>query len=202
VSKLRVDSRHPGSDAPERYGAVAIALHWLIAVLILGQILFGWYLQEIPRGTPMRGFYVNLHKSTGLTIALLILVRLGWRLAHPPPPLPSFVPAWERVASRISHLALYVCMLVMPSSGYVASNFSKFGVKLFNVILLPPWGIDDKRIYAVFNTTHVVTSYLFVGLIALHVLAAVHHALRHDGVFGRMWPWPRPAERAQRPDSR
>jgi cytochrome b561 len=194
VSKLSVDSRHPGADEPDRYGAVAIALHWLIAVSVLGQIVFGWYLQEIPRGTPMRGFYVNLHKSTGLTIAVLILLRLGWRLAHPPPPLPSFMPAWERVASRISHLALYVCMLVMPSSGYVASNFSKFGVKLFNVILLPPWGIDDKRIYAVFNTIHVVTSYLFVGLIVLHVLAAVRHALRHDGVFGRMWPWPRRIE--------
>lgn len=194
MSKLSVDSRHPGADEPDRYGAVAIALHWLIAVSVLGQIVFGWYLQEIPRGTPTRGFYVNLHKSTGLTIAVLILLRLGWRLAHPPPPLPSFMPAWERVASRISHLALYVCMLVMPSSGYVASNFSKFGVKLFNVILLPPWGIDDKRIYAVFNTIHVVTSYLFVGLIVLHVLAAVRHALRHDGVFGRMWPWPRRIE--------
>ena len=136
----------------------------------------------------MRGFYVNLHKSTGLTIALLIVLRLGWRLAHPPPQLPSFVPSWERVASRVSHLALYVCMLVMPASGYIASNFSKFGVKLFNVVLLPPWGVDDKRIYAVFNTTHIVTSYLFVGLIALHVVAALRHAFRRDSVFVRMLP--------------
>lgn len=172
----------------DRYDRVAIALHWLIAVLILAQIAFGWFLEEIPRGTPMRGFYVNLHKSTGLTIALLIVFRLGWRLAHSPPQLPSFVPTWERVASRVSHLGLYICMLVMPSSGYIASNFSKYGVKLFNVVLLPPWGIDDKRIYAVFNTTHVATSYLFVGLIVLHVFAAVRHAFRRDGVFARMVP--------------
>jgi cytochrome b561 len=185
VIPLRVDS---GSPAPNRYGRVAVALHWLIAVLILAQIAFGWFLEEIPRGTPMRGIYVNLHKSTGLTIALLIVFRLGWRLAHPPPQLPSSVPAWERVASRVSHLALYTCMLVMPLSGYIASNFSKYGVKLFNVILLPPWGIDDKRIYAVFNTTHVATSYLLVGLIALHVIAAVRHAFRRDGVFARMLP--------------
>jgi cytochrome b561 len=173
---------------PDRYGRVAIALHWLIAALISGQIALGWFLEGIPRGTAMRGFYVNLHKSTGITIALLIVLRLGWRLAHPPPQLPSFVPSWERVASRMNHLALYICMLVMPSSGYIASNFSKFGIKLFNVILLPPWGIDDKRIYAVFNTTHVVTSYLFVGLIALHVLAAIRHAFRRDGVLARMLP--------------
>jgi cytochrome b561 len=190
VTPLSVSDR-PLPDAPDRYGSVAIALHWLIAVLIFAQISFGWFLEGIPRGTPMRGFYVNLHKSTGLTIALLILFRLGWRLTHRPPPLPSFVPAWERVASGVNHLGLYICMLVMPSSGYIASNFSKHGVKLFNVILLPPWGIDDSRIYAVFNTMHVATSYLFVGLIALHVFAAVRHAFRRDGVFARMWvkPW-------------
>jgi cytochrome b561 len=184
---LRIDS---GRTIPvrDRYGSVAVALHWLTAVLLFAQIAFGWFLEEIPRGTPMRGFYVNLHKSTGLTIALLIVLRLGWRLTHPAPPLPSFVPAWERVASRVNHLGLYICMLVMPSSGYIASNFSKYGVKLFNVILLPPWGIDDKRIYAVFNTTHVATSYLFVGLIALHVFAAVRHAFRRDGVIARMLP--------------
>jgi cytochrome b561 len=188
VTLLQVDSGSPAPNVPERYGRVAIALHWLIAALISAQIAFGWFLGEVPRGTPMRGIYVNLHKSTGLTIALLIVFRLGWRLTHPPPPLPSFMPAWERVASRVNHLALYVCMLVMPASGYIASNFSKFGIKLFNVVLLPPWGVDDKRIYAVFNTTHVVTSYLLVGLIALHVLAAVRHAFRRDGVFARMWP--------------
>jgi cytochrome b561 len=188
VTLLQVDSGSPAPNVPERYGRVAIALHWLIAALISAQIAFGWFLGEVPRGTPMRGIYVNLHKSTGLTIALLIIFRLGWRLTHPPPPLPSFMPAWEHVASRVNHLALYVCMLVMPASGYIASNFSKFGIKLFNVVLLPPWGVDDKRIYAVFNTTHVVTSYLLVGLIALHVFAAVRHAFRRDGVFARMWP--------------
>jgi cytochrome b561 len=185
---MRVDSGSLRPNVTDRYGRVAVGLHWLIAVLILGQIAFGWFLEEIPRGTPMRGFYVNLHKSTGLTIALLIVFRVGWRLAHRPPQLPSFVPAWERVASGVTHLALYTCMLVMPLSGYIASNFSKYGVKLFNVIVLPPWGIDDKGIYAVFNTTHVATSYVFVGLIALHVIAAIRHAFRGDGVFARMLP--------------
>jgi cytochrome b561 len=188
VTPLRVISGRPAPDVPARYGRVAIAFHWLIAVFVLAQIAFGWFLEEIPRGTPMRGFYVNLHKSTGLTLALLIVFRLGWRLTHPPPQLPSFVPPWERVASRVNHLGLYICMLVMPSSGYIASNFSKYGVKLFNVILLSPWGIDDRRIYAVFNTMHVATSYLFVGLIALHILAAVRHGVRRDGVVARMLP--------------
>lgn len=180
------DSYH--QQPPTPYTAGAIVLHWLIAAFLFGQIAFGWFLESVPRGIPIRGFYVNLHKSTGLTLALLIVVRLLWRLTHPSPPLLSFMPAWERVVTRWTHLALYACMVLMPLSGYVASNFSKYGVKLFNVVMLPPWGIQDPRIYAVFNTTHVVTSYLFVTLIALHLLGAIRHALRRDGVVARMWP--------------
>jgi cytochrome b561 len=171
----------------ERYTGVAKALHWLLAALIFGQIAFGWYLQSVPRKTPARTVYVNLHKSTGLTLGLLVLVRLGWRLTHKAPPLPASVPGWERAAARTSHVALYACMLLMPAAGYLASNFSKFGVNLFNAVLLPPWGIDDRRLYALFNTTHVVTSYLLVGLIAVHVLAALRHLYLRDGIFMRMW---------------
>ena len=172
----------------ERYTGVAKALHWLLAVLIFGQIAFGWYLQSVPRKTPARTVYVNLHKSTGLALGLLVLVRLAWRLTHKAPPLPASVPAWERAAARASHVALYACMLVMPTAGYLASNFSKFGVNLFNAVLLPPWGVDDRRLYALFNTTHVVTSYVFVALITIHVVAALRHLYLRDGVFMRMWP--------------
>lgn len=168
------------------YTRVAIVLHWLIGVLLFAQIGFGWFLESVPRGTPMRGFYVNLHKSTGLTLALLILARIAWRLIHRPPPLPAFVPAWERRAARWSHVALYVCMLGMPLSGYIASNFSKFGVKLFNAVMLPPWGPENPQVYAIFNTTHVVLSYIFVTLIVVHILAAMRHAIRGDAVFPRM----------------
>jgi cytochrome b561 len=131
---------------------------------------------------------VNLHKSTGLTIGLLILVRLGWRLTHRAPPLPDSIPGWQRTAARASHFALYACMLIMPAAGYLASNFSRFGVNFFNAVLLPPWGIDDRRLYAVFNTTHVVTSYVLAALIAVHILAALRHLYLRDGIFLRMWP--------------
>jgi cytochrome b561 len=171
-----------------RYTGVAIALHWLIAALVVGQIAFGWYLKSVPRKTPERTVYVNLHKSSGLTIGLLILVRLGWRLTHKAPPLPASIPVWQRTAARASHFTLYGCMLVMPAAGYLASNFSKFGVNLFNAVLLPPWGVDDRRLYAMFNTIHVVTSYVFVALIALHVAAALRHLYLRDEIFLRIWP--------------
>jgi cytochrome b561 len=173
----------------KRYTTTAIALHWVIAVLLLGQFAFGLVLGDIPRGTPERGLYVNLHKSTGLLIGLLIVLRIGWRLTHAPPPLPGTMPAWQRHAARFNHAALYLCMLMMPLSGYLASNFSKYGVKFFNVVLLPPWGPNDKTLYAIFNQTHRFTALLLALLVALHVLAVAKHMLiDHDGLLLRMWP--------------
>jgi cytochrome b561 len=98
------------------------------------------------------------------------------------------MPTWERVAAKWSHVLLYVCMVVMPLSGYVASNFSKYGVNFFNSYKLPPWGNDNASVYAFFNTTHVITSGIFIALIALHALAALRHAFHKDGIFSRMWP--------------
>ena len=177
----------PSASGPDHYTRVAVALHWLIAALLLGQIAFGWFLTTIARGSAMRGIYVNFHKSTGITIAALILVRLVWRLLHSPPPLPSFMPAWQRTAARANHIALYALMLIMPLSGYIASNFSKYGIKFFNAVKLPPWGVDDHRVYALFNGIHVVAAYVFVAIIALHVVAALRHAARRDRVLSRMW---------------
>jgi len=173
----------------ERYTDTAIALHWLIALLLLGQFVFGLLLGDIPRGTPARGYYVNLHKSSGILIGLLILLRLGWRLTHTPPPLPAGMPRWQRRAARISYIALYGCMLALPLSGYLGSNFSKHGVKFFNLVHWAPWGPDDKTLYAFFNGTHHVAALLLALLVAIHVLAVAKHMLiDRDGLLLRMWP--------------
>ncbi len=173
----------------QQYTRTAIWLHWSIAILLLSQFAFGWYLQEIPRGVPERSYFVNLHKSTGILIGLLILVRLGWRLTHKPPPLPDTIPRFQQRIASATHILLYVLMIVMPLSGYIASNFSKWGVKFFNAITFPPWGVEDKFIYAVFNQTHKVASWLLLVLIILHVLAGLKHLfIDRDRVFSRMLP--------------
>jgi cytochrome b561 len=182
----------PTSSSAGRYTATAITLHWLIALLLLGQFAFGFWLGDIPRGTPARGIYVNLHKSTGILIGLLILLRIGWRLTHAPPPLPLTMPAWQRLAARTSHLMLYLCMLSMPLSGYLGSNFSRHGIKFFNAIFLPPWGPDDKTWYALFNRTHQVTALVLAAFVILHLLAVAKHVLiDRDRLLLRMWPGPR-----------
>jgi cytochrome b561 len=175
-------------DSVERYSKFAVFLHWALVIALLAQIGFGWFLGDVPRGTPERTVYVNLHKSTGMLIGLVILLRLYWRVTHRPPAPPPSMPLWERMAANWSHVLLYVCMVVMPASGYIASNFSQYGVNFFNSLKLPPWGAEDAAVYAVFNTTHLVTSWIFVGLITLHVLAALRHLAAKDGVFNRMWP--------------
>ncbi|MEN3277631.1 MAG: hypothetical protein V7631_3421 [Massilia sp.] len=179
--------KHAQSTA--RYTGTAIALHWLIALLLLGQFAFGLMLEDIPRGTPERGYYVNLHKSSGIVIGLLILLRLGWRLTHKPPPLPASVPAWQRRAAWLSHALLYLCMLTLPLSGYLASNFSRHGVKFFNLVHWAPWGPDDKTLYAVFNGAHHLAALLLALLVGVHVLAVIKHMLiDRDGLLLRMWP--------------
>lgn len=181
------EPQRPPRDVVVRYTRTAIALHWLIALVIFAQIPFGWYVDEIPRGTPARGWYVNAHKSVGLTLGLVIVLRAWWRWRHRPPQLPDSMPAWERIGANATHVALYACMLIMPLTGYVASNFSQWGVKYFNTIQLPPWGVDNEQVYAFFNGAHVVTSYVFVALIVLHIASALWHACMRDGILGRMW---------------
>ena len=172
-----------------RYTRIAIALHWLIGAALLGQIAFGFLLDEIaPRGTPARGGVINLHKSFGLVLAALILLRLGWRLGHPPPRLPAALPRWQQSLAPIGHRALYACMLLMPTSGYIASNFSKHGVKFFGVAL-KPWGPDLPAVYDAFNALHVGTAFVFTALIAGHIAMALKHAfIDRDDLIDRMWP--------------
>jgi cytochrome b561 len=177
-----------GVHRADRYDHVAVALHWLLAIALLAQVALGFYLQEIPRNTPARGWWVNLHKSTGLVLLALILVRLGWRLAHRPPAMPAVMSAAQRRLAAWGHVLLYAVMLVLPLTGYVASNFSKWGVKFFNVIELPPWGPQDKRLYDLFNDAHQALAVVFTILIVVHVVAAVRHLVLRDGVFARMWP--------------
>jgi cytochrome b561 len=171
------------------YDRVAIALHWLIGIALVAQIGFGFLLDEIaPRGTPSRAAVINLHKSMGIVLGMLIVARLLWRLAHRPPLWPATMPAWQQRAARLSHIALYGCMVTMPVSGYIASNFSKYGVKFFG-LALAPWGAERPAVYDAFNGLHVVTGWVFAALVFVHIAAALKHLLvDRDGVFARIWP--------------
>ena len=175
------------------YDGVAVVLHWTIGAALLAQIAFGFALDALaPRGTPARAETVNLHKSIGIVLGILVLARLAWRLRHAPPRWGPTLPALQQNAATLGHRALYACMLLMPLSGYVASNLSAHGVRFFGHTWRP-WGPDWPAGYAFFNGVHVVTAFVFTALVAGHVAFAVWHAVRRDGVFERMSPVPRAA---------
>jgi len=178
----------------ELYTRTAKILHWLIGIALLAQITLGLWMITIPK-TPIgvRAGWFNVHKSIGITLAVLILVRILWRLFHQAPPLPATMPKWQRVAAKANHLLLYACMIVMPVSGYLGSSFTKYPI-LYLGIKLPQWGWDSPALKDLFSQIHYVTVIIFIALIALHVAAALKHWLiDRDGIMRRMWFAPREA---------
>jgi cytochrome b561 len=172
-----------------RYTTTAIVFHWVVAILVLTMICLGFYMEGIPKGGTERAYFFNLHKSIGVTTALIVIARLLWRWKNPAPALPSSMPAWEIQASKISHALLYMCIIVMPLSGFSATQFTKYGVNYFNLFKIPPMGWEDKMIYDLLQGVHGVTATLLIALIVIHVLAALKHLLiDRDKVFQRMLP--------------
>jgi cytochrome b561 len=155
---------------------------------ILGQFALGWWMIDVPKDPPgVRAWWFNLHKSIGITLAAMVVLRLLWRLGHPGPSLPGTLPRMQRIAAAGTHWALYACMLVMPLSGYLGSSFSKYPIKYFGNAL-PHWGWDWPAAKAFLSNVHLAAAWLLAALIAVHVVAALRHALRRDGLFSRMWP--------------
>ncbi len=179
------------ADAGPRYTKVAVTLHWLIAALVIVQLILGWSMIEIPKEpVGVRAFWFNLHKSIGMSIALLVVVRIAWRVRHPAPPLPASVPAWQRRAAAASHALLYACLVGMPLAGFLGSTFSGYPIKYFG-IAPPQWGFKSDPLKAFFSVVHLGFAWVFMALIALHTSAALKHLLiNRDGVFWRMWPRP------------
>jgi len=170
-----------------RYLPSVIFLHWLLAVALVGMIPLGWYMTSI-EDDPGSDWYFDLHKSIGLIVAALILIRIVLRLRHRPAPLPGTTPIWQRQLSTATHRLLYACMVIMPITGYIGASFSKEGLRFFGS-RLPVWATTNKDISEFFFSIHSITTWVLVVLISLHVLAGLKHLfIDRDGVFQRMWP--------------
>ncbi|SME97936.1 cytochrome b561 [Tistlia consotensis] len=179
-------SRHPAT----RYGGTAQAFHWLIALLVLLQFPLAFWMDRLVEPFSKQQFVlVNLHKTLGVTILLLALLRLAWRRVSPPPPLPAQLPDWERQAARASHAALYLLLIVQPLVGLAQGFVSGFPTVLFLAVTLPsPLG-PDRTLDALLGTAHFLIGWSFLALVALHVAAALrHHLLLRDEVLARMLP--------------
>jgi cytochrome b561 len=175
------------SASVQRYTRAQIALHWLIALGIILMLGIGLYMVGLPKGLAFKSSVINFHKSLGMTVFLLVLIRIVVRLVAGRPPLPP-MQAWQRAAASMTQGLLYVAMVVMPLTGYLGSSFNKFGTRFWG-ILLPIWGWDDPGLRKIFFTIHTVSAWILIALIALHVAGALKHQLMdRDRLMERMLP--------------
>ena len=183
----------PPTPAVQCYDRTAIGLHWIVAALIVVVGTLGLLHDSWPKGT--QAFWINLHALIGLLVWALIVVRLGWRLTHPPPPLPPEVGVLPRRLSYSVHLLMYLLVLVIPLIGIVTFVWHgrAFDFGLFKV----DFGVRKNR--AIFHPTedlHGYLAYTLFGLIGIHVLAALwNHFVWRNRLLQRMWPAAGPGAR-------
>ena len=176
------------AEPRNRYSTVSLVLHWLIAALVVTQIGLIWA-HEASEG-PISREFVTLHKSVGLSILVLTLVRLGWRIANPAIPLPAETPRWQKLLARGNHVLFYVLLLAMPLVGWAASSAAGrdivwFG--LFNWPLLPIGG--GREMAGNLMDVHETAAKLLIFLVVLHVIGALKHQfIDRDNVLHRMIP--------------
>ena len=175
------------SANPTRYSRVAIALHWLVAALVVGQFALGWLMQEIAKQPPgPRAAAFNFHKSLGLTLLALMLLRLAWRATHAPPPLPAAMPAWQSRLAHGTHWLLYATLIALPLVGYLGSEFSGYPVKYFG-ITLPTWLGKNPQAKDWMSGAHLTLTWVLAGTVTLHLAGVVKHGLVDgDGLLARM----------------
>lgn len=170
------------------YTATAIALHWLIALLVACSATLGLYMVDLPF-SPSKLQYYSWHKWIGVSIFIIAVVRALWRLTHAAPSMPPAMPHWERRAAAASHLFLYVLIIVIPLSGWLMS--SALGVKTvyLGMLPLPDLVAKDKILAEQLKLVHAGLNWTLAVLVGLHVAAALrHHFVARDDVLARMLP--------------
>lgn len=169
-----------------------------MAGLILAALFMGWTMTEMAV-SPLRLKVFNWHKWVGVTVLLLAVLRLTWRLTHRAPPLEAQMPAWQRAVAHLTHSLLYVLLLVMPVTGWIYSNYSGYPVVYLGKVPLPNLVERNRELAAGWLDVHVTLSIILAVLVGLHVVAALYHQfIVRDGTLRRMLAWRGPVHSRRR----
>lgn len=172
----------------DRYDPMAQALHWAVAILIVGAFVLIQVVEGMPKG-PERGFVMGLHKSVGVLVGVLVILRAVWRHFSPPPALPE-MPTWMAAASRLGHGTLYALMVLVPVVGMVMSWSAGRPIALFGLVTLPDLLPPNPMLKDIAEEVHEVLANLLLIIAGGHAAAAlVHQYVLRDGVLTRMLPW-------------
>lgn len=178
------------------YTKTAIVLHWMIAALIIGQIIGGKIMMAMDPA-PAKYELFQLHKSFGLIILILSVLRLVWRLTHKPPALPEGMKPFERLGAKLSHIGFYVLMIGIPLAGWilVSASTRKISTKIFKTVPWPdfPGVARSEGFETLMKDVHEYMAYAAIALLVLHVGAALkHHFVNKDDVLSRILPAVKP----------
>jgi cytochrome b561 len=170
----------------QKYNKVAIILHWLIALALVAQIAMGFWMGDLPKdASGIRAQWFNFHKSVGIVLIALIVIRLVWRLMHRPPELPAVLSDKQKKLTHWGHWALYALMVVVPVSGALGSSFSQHPIKFFAFELPRLWDASQE-LKGFFSEMHEMAVFVFIAVVVGHIGAAILHAVARDGVMQRM----------------
>ena len=170
------------------YTSTAKTLHWLVSLMIFCMLLLGFYMSDLPLSPDKLKFY-SWHKWAGVTVFLLVIARLGWRITHTPPAMPAQMSQLQQVAATIFHFALYALMFLIPLSGWLMSSAKGFQTVWFGVLPIPDLLPKDKVIGDALKEVHEALNKLLIGVIVVHVIAALkHHFIDKDDVLKKMLP--------------
>ena len=170
------------------YTRTAVRLHWLIALFIISTFALGLYMTGLPLSPNKLKIYA-WHKWAGVTIWLLVWLRLLWRITHRPPVLPTTMPAWQHTAATLAHLLIYLLMIAVPVSGWLMSSAKGFQTVYFAIVPLPDLVGKNKALGELLATVHEVLNFTMAGLVLAHAAAALkHHIIDRDDVLVRMLP--------------
>jgi cytochrome b561 len=176
-------------EQPVGYTRTAISLHWLIAFALLATFSLGLYMHDLPLSPEKLKLY-SWHKWAGVTIFLLVVIRLIWRWTHQPPELPETMAPWTRTAAKLMHWLLYFLMVAIPISGWLMSSADGFQVVYFGVLPLPDLLSKNKELGAALTVVHQVLNFTLATLVVGHVLAALkHYFVDRDDILSRMLPF-------------
>ncbi len=178
----------PIRNTSERWGAGAQLLHWLMALGILAAMALGWVMVSLPMGALKFQLY-SVHKSLGMTLLALFLLRLVWRWVNVAPPMPASIARHERFLAKSTHRLLYALMLLMPLSGYVINSAANFPLNVFGLIQVPNLTPQSEALEALASNLHLGFFWGFAGLLVLHIAGALrHHFVLRDNTLRRMLP--------------
>ena len=177
-----------GFDTRESFGWVTQLFHWVTFVLVAGLFAVGWYMVDLPNEPDKFQIYA-LHKSIGITVLTLAVLRVGWRGVNPTPPILGQPKRWERVAARVTHGLLYSLLLAVPVSGWVLSSAADFPASWFGIFELPNLVEPSDELRELTTTVHQTLGRILGILLLLHILAALkHHYVNKDATLVRMMP--------------